>query len=91
MKLRLKQLSKLQVGERWMGQVEVWQKWSLEDFPRHLNLADSDLEGAWISVRKVRSQQQYQTFFEPASKIGFFGAATRSRLSGGIDRTASTR
>ncbi|NJL36918.1 MAG: hypothetical protein HC899_09210 [Leptolyngbyaceae cyanobacterium SM1_4_3] len=68
LKLRLKQLSKLQVGERWMGQVEVWQKWSLEDFPGHLNLADSDLEGTWISVRKVRSQQQYQTFLDQPPK-----------------------
>lgn len=64
LKLRLRQFSNLQVGDRWVGQVEVWQKWNLEDFPGHLNLGDSDLEGAWISVRKVRSQQQYQTFLD---------------------------
>jgi hypothetical protein len=62
LKLRLKQPRTLQVGDRWVGQVEVWQKWSLQDSSERLNLADVDAGAAWISVEKVRSQQQYQTF-----------------------------
>ncbi|MBD2058342.1 hypothetical protein H6F88_20495 [Oculatella sp. FACHB-28] len=62
LKLRLKQLRTLQVGDRWVGQVEVWQKWSLQDSSEPLDLANVEAEATWISVEKVRSQQQYQTF-----------------------------
>ncbi|MBD1996568.1 hypothetical protein H6G00_08040 [Leptolyngbya sp. FACHB-541] len=72
LKLRLKQLRTLQVGDRWAGQVEVWQKWSLQDSSEYLDLADVEAEATWISVEKVRSQQQYQTFpAQPPKAISF--------------------
>lgn len=62
LKIRLKQPRGLQIGDQWVGQVEVWQKWSLQDSSECLNLADVEAEATWLSVEKVRSQQQYQTF-----------------------------
>jgi hypothetical protein len=61
LKLRLNQLSTLRIGDRWVGRVEVWQKWSLQNLPGYANLAGSEWEGTWISVGKVRSQRQYET------------------------------
>ncbi len=60
-KWRKAELSMLQFGECWEGKVEKWLKWTCED-PDKQSMMPANVAGerAWVGVKKVRSQRQYQ-------------------------------
>ena len=61
-KWRKAELGVVRFGDGVEGKVEKWGKWLCEDPTESFQLADVVGKKAWVGVKKVRSQRQYQVF-----------------------------